>query len=384
MNRVVLDLDVLRQNLARIDDLMREHGATWTLVTKVICGHEPTLRALAAMGVTSIGDSRRENLLTAEDACPELERWYLRPPQVSTAELITARAHVSLNTEIESLRALDTAARNQGRIHRVVIMVEIGELREGVLPGGLLSFFRQAESLANIEVLGIGANLGCLSGTVPTIEQLAQLPLYHKLIEHEFDVELPFLSAGSSVVLPALVKGNVPEGINHYRIGEAAFLGTDLIHGGQLEGLENAMVIEGEVVEVREKNLVPLGEISEDIKPFDSTGEVASQPGERGLRALVAIGQLDTDVGGLTPLDPDHTIVGASSDISVVNLGANRAGIGVGDAIRFRPDYSAAARAMSGKYLRVDTISRREAARPEGSDDPRSPAPSAAGALRGV
>ncbi len=47
------------------------------------------------------------------------------------------------------------------------------------------------------------------------------------------------ISAGSSVVLPLLLKGQVPNAMNHFRIGEAVFLGIDLVNGGRLEELRD-------------------------------------------------------------------------------------------------------------------------------------------------
>lgn len=368
MNRVVIDLGVLRRNIRIIDRTMREHGATWTLVTKMLCGHKETLAALPGLGVTTIADSRLENLAAVRAAAPGLERWYLRPPGVSATAGIVDLADISICTELKVLRNLDAAAERLGRRHRAVIMVELGELREGVLPGALLSFFRSAKRLANVDIVGIGANIGCLSGTVPTIEQLSPLELYRRLLELEFDVRLPLISAGSSVVLSALLQGNVPPEINHYRIGEAAFLGTDLLLGGTLEGLENAVTIEGEIIEIKEKNLAPLGEISADVSPFDNGAMQGGEPGERGHRALVAIGQLDTEVSGLTPLDEGHSLVGATSDISVVNLGENLGGLTVGDQISFRPDYSAVVRAMSSKYMRRELVN----TEPEDTTEPEA------------
>lgn len=364
MNRVTIDLAILRRNVRRISATMAEHGATWTLVTKVLCGHPETMRELPALNVESLGDSRPENLEAAAKEAPGLRRWYLRPPAVSAARRIVDIADVSLVTELGALEALDRAAGLRGALHRVIVMVEVGELREGVLPSALLSFARRAVSLRNIEILGVGANIGCLSGTVPTIEQLSPLPLYRKLLELEFGLPVPLVSAGSSIVLSALLQGNVPDGINHYRIGEAAFLGTDILRGGLLDGLENAVTIEAEILEIGEKNLVPLGEISEDAAPFGTGPDRDTTPGERGHRALVAIGQLDTEVHGLQPLDLEHMVVGASSDIAVVNLGANRSGLSVGDTIRFRPDYSAVARAMNSRYLSREVVN----ALPAGDD----------------
>ncbi len=357
MNRILIDRPKLARNLRNLASTMRETQATWTLVTKVLCGHRPSLELLHRLGIRSVGDTRLDNLRAVDEVMPGTRRWYLRPPNISQAEEVVASADVSLNSELEVLRALNAAAAAHGIRHRAVIMVELGELREGVLPSALVPFAQRALALDHIDVVGIGANLGCLSGTVPTIEQLSPLPLFSRLLEHEFGRRFPLVSAGTSVLLAALQRGNVPDGINHYRIGEAAFLGTDLIRGGLLEKLHNVVRIEAEIVEIKEKNLVPLGETSDEIIPFGTADGRDTAPGERGYRALVSLGHLDTDVGGLTPEIPDHEIVGGSSDLTVVYLGQNEENLGVGDTIRFRPDYSALLRAMNSRYMRHEIVS---------------------------
>jgi predicted amino acid racemase len=95
---------------------------------------------------------------------------------------------------------------------------------------------------------------------------------------------------------------------------------------------------------------VPLGETAA-IAPFQSEPEEDTTPGQRGYRALIGIGQLDTDIYGLTPVNPHYQIAGASSDITVINLGEDADGLKVGDTILFRPNYSALLRLMSGRYL---------------------------------
>ncbi len=352
MNRLMVNLEALQHNIQVIDDWMRAADASWTLVTKVLCGHTDTMRALQALGVRSIGDSRLGNLQAAERALNEYEAWYLRLPHPTAIPRIVQLADVSLNSEIGTIKALDEEARRQDRIHRVVIMIELGDLREGILPGTLIRFYDQIFNLQNIEVLGIGANLGCLSGSVPNIDQLTQLVLYHELLELKFDRELPLISAGSSVILPLLHDKQVPKGVNHYRIGESVFLGTNLITGETLPGLRSdAMTLEAEIVEIKEKSLIPLGDSSSTVSTFQSLELAELQPGQRGYRAVLTLGHLDTAIEGLRPLNPEFQIAGASSDLMVVNLGEEPVGLCIGDTIKFRLDYGALARAMAGRYI---------------------------------
>ena len=351
MNHLTIDLEALHHNIWTIDGWVTDHGASWTLVTKVFCGHEDSLKALKAIGIRSMADSRLGNLEVIAGIEEPTETWYLRLPHLPKIPDIVRLADVSLNSEKEVIHALSEEAVRQDRFHRVIIMVELGDLREGVLPGALVEFFDDVFRLPNIEVSGIGSNVGCLSGTTPNIDLFAQLGLYRELLELKFEREVPLISSGTSIALPLLRDGQLPKAVNHFRIGETAFLGTDLINGGTIEGLRNdAFTLDVEIVEVKEKSMNPLGETNGTM-PFEPLEGASHEPGERGYRAITTIGQLDTEISGLTPINPDHTIVGASSDMTVVSLGQNEEGLSVGQTIKFRPSYGALVRLMAGKYI---------------------------------
>lgn len=352
MNRVTIDLQGLRHNIKVIKGWMDKHQASWTVVTKVLCGHTSTLTALQSLGIKSMGDSRLTNLRAIEKITPDLETWYLRVADLSSVKDVVSLADVSLNSETEVIRSLNDEAKKIDRVQRIIIMIELGDLREGILPGSLIEFYETVFDLSNIEVIGIGANLGCLAGAVPNIDQFTQLALYRELLELKFKRKLQLISAGSSAVLPLLLEGTLPKAINHFRIGEAIFLGTDLINGGTLPGLkDDAIILEAEIAEIKEKGLVPLAETI-SMTPFESdqvNGDLS--PGQRGFRALVSVGQLDTEITGLTPINSDYHIAGASSDVTVVNIGDDQGGLNVGDTIKFRLNYAALLRLMSGKYI---------------------------------
>jgi predicted amino acid racemase len=352
MNRLTIDLHALRHNIRVIDGWVTDHDASWTLVTKALCGHHETLVALQDMGIRSMADSRLANLQAVEDLPETIETWYLRLPHLPKIPEIVRLSGVSLNTETEVIMALNEEAGRQGLVHRVIVMIELGDLREGVLPGSLMKFYERVFELPNVEVLGIGSNLGCLSGAVPSVEQFSQLALFHELLELKFGRKLPMISAGTSAVLPLLRDGKVPRSINHFRIGESVFLGSDLVHGGTLAGLrDDAITLDVEIVELKEKSLVPVGETA-DLAPFeDLGGDLDTEPGQRGYRAVVTVGQLDTEIGGLEPLDPRYSIVGASSDLTVVHVADNPEDLKVGDVLKFRPSYGAMVRLMLGRYI---------------------------------
>lgn len=351
MNRLLIDLEALHHNVRTVDRWVSDHGASWSLVTKAMCGFPDALRGLEASGVRSMADSRLANLEAIRDLDEDIETWYLRLPHVPALKRVVELADVSLNTEFAIIEALNEEAKRQDRIHRIIIMIELGDLREGVLPGSLIPLYERIFDLENIEVLGIGSNLGCLSGAVPSLEQFSQLAMFHELLRLKFNRPLPLISGGTSAVIPMLRDGHLPKAINHFRIGESVFLGTDLVNGDWLAGLRHDVItLEVEVVEVKEKALSPVGETT-DMTPFEEFGDTAHDPGARGHRAVITVGQLDTDVRGLTPLNEEYSLVGASSDLAVVSVGDNPEGLRPGSVIRFRPAYGALVRLMLGKYI---------------------------------
>ncbi len=355
MSRVIINLEALHHNLGVVDGWMQRHNAQWTLVTKVLCGHEDSLKALHHMGVRSMGESRLSNLRTIRKFAPEIESWYLRVPGLTSIADVIDLADVTLNSEAETIHGLNEEAGQAGHQHRIIIMIELGDLREGILPGSLMKFYNQIFQLEHLDVLGIGANLGCLAGAVPNIDQFMQLILYRELLELKFEHKLPVISAGSSATLPLVLDGQLPRAINHFRIGEAVFLGMDLINGGVLSGLRNdVFTLEVEITEIKRKSLVPVIETG-TATPCGSEPLDDLKPGQRGYRALVNLGQLDTDIGGLRPENPIHQIAGASSDITVLNVGESPGGLAVGGVVRFRMDYAALVRLMANKYVDIAT-----------------------------
>lgn len=353
MNRVLIKAASLRHNINVIDGWMRKAKAEWCLVTKVLCGHAETLRALSGMHVAAFGDSRLVNIRAIRENAPEQGIWYLRLPFFGAIPEVIAKTEVSLNSEEETIVALNDEAVKQDRFHNIIVMIEVGDLREGVLPAHLVSFYERVLELPRIRVLGIGANIGCLSGAVPNPDQFSQLSLYRELLELKFKKKLPLISAGSTSTLPLMLEGSLPQGINHFRIGEAVFLGTDLVRGGILPDLwSDAMTLEAEVLEIKEKSLIAMGDTSL-ITPFESSydqPDVEGSATRRGYRAIVSVGQLDTDVRGLSPRNPQFKIAGASSDITVLSVGEDAAGLKIGDVVEFDVSYSAILRLMNNKY----------------------------------
>jgi predicted amino acid racemase len=227
----------------------------------------------------------------------------------------------------------------------------MGDLREGVMGDDLLMFYKEVFELPNIQVVGIGANLNCLNGVMPSEDKLIQLGLYKQLIEAKFNVKIPWVSGGTSVTIPLVHRRLIPKGINHFRIGEALFFGKDLFTGGVFPGMHyDVFELFAEIIELSEKPLLPSGELGKNVAgdTFEMDEELY---GKTTHRAIIDVGLLDIDTDQLRPRYGDLDLAGASSDMMVIDLGDNEANLKVGDLMRFQLDYMGALKLLNSSYI---------------------------------
>ncbi len=348
---VTLNTDKLADNYQYLDDLFQQNGVKWSVVTKLLCGNKKYLEVLLALGVKEICDSRVTNLRRIKAINPDVETAYIKPPPRRSVRKIVEYADVSFNTEFETIKLLSEAAVQQGKTHKVIIMIELGELREGVMREDFIDFYAKVFELPNIEVIGIGTNLTCMYGVLPNHDKLIQLSLYKELIEAKFNKKIPYVSGGSSVTIPLIFQHLLPEGVNHFRVGETLFLGTDVYNNRPFDQMHNDVFkLYAEIIELTEKPNVPMGELGHnltgDVKEFDQQQEQQSS-----YRAIIDLGLLDIESDHLLPVDKHIKVVGESSDMIVVDLGENPKGYKVGDLLEFSMTYMGTLRVMNSEYV---------------------------------
>jgi predicted amino acid racemase len=230
-------------------------------------------------------------------------------------------------------------------------MIEMGDLREGILGEDLVDFYSSVFRLPNIEVIGLGTNLNCLNGIMPTHDKMIQLSLYKQLIEAKFNKKIPWVSGGSSVTIPLLYKKLIPKGVNHFRIGETMFFGNNLITGEPIKGMKNDVFkLYAEVIEVIDKPKVPIGEIGTNVAG-DSPEINEKDYGKTSFRAILDIGLLDIDTNNLKPIKRNYKFSGASSDMIILDIGKNSGNLKIGNMVEFRLDYMGALRILNSDYI---------------------------------
>jgi predicted amino acid racemase len=235
-------------------------------------------------------------------------------------------------------------------------MVELGELREGVKRTELMSFYETVFQLSNIEVIGIGSNLGCMYGIEPTYDKLLQLSLYKELISAKFNKDLKYISGGTSITLPLIENDEVPKDINHFRIGEAVFFGISPLDNEQFKELSiDTFEFTANIIELEEKKIVPDGIISDGnighSADFDKEDLTVTS-----IKAILDFGLLDVDQKDIEFIDTELEYVGITSDMIVIDIGENKTKEGgnkykIGDKIHFKPNYMAVARLLNSKFI---------------------------------
>jgi predicted amino acid racemase len=343
--RLEIDLSKIRHNTRTLGERLSQRGISVTGVTKAPLGSAEIAATLLEAGVKRLGDSRIENIEAMQLAHVPASMTLIRSPMLSQVKRVVRHADVSCNTEIEVIRELSLEAQRAGRRHGVILMVELGDLREGIMPDDLTDTVRETLNLPNIEFKGIGTNLACRSGVSPDGKNMAMLTDAADSIESTLGLTVEIVSGGNSANLEWALSGAEIGRINDLRLGEAILLGCETLHRQPIEGLHtDAITLCAEVIEAKIKPSMPSGRIAQT-----AFGE-ASPVTDRGLvtQAILAVGQQDVDPSGLkAPAGID--IMGASSDHLILESVSDD--LSVGTEVSFQLNYSALVRAMTSSFV---------------------------------
>jgi len=347
--QVTIDLERIERNARTVVERCRACGITVFGVTKGSCGMPHVARAMLRGGVTGIGESRFENIRRLRASGIDAPIMLLRSPPLSLIEEVIKTVDVSLNSELTIIRELSRVAERMARVHDIILMVDLGDLREGIWPSDLIPTVEQVMALPGVRIAGIGTNLTCFGAIIPTEINLGQLASHAELLRKTFGLDLSYVSGGNSSSLPLLLAGRMPQGINHLRIGEAILQGgRDTFHDEPWRELDrDIFLLSGEVLEVKMKPSVPIGTMGVDA--FGNRPQFEDK-GER-LRAILNIGREDVAVEGLVPVATGIDVLGASSDHLILDVTEAHPAPKVSDRVDFRMSYAALLAAMTSEYV---------------------------------
>lgn len=342
--RVIVDLKKVKSNTKIVADICKEKNVDIMGVTKVFCGDPQIAEAEMKGGIKYFADSRIENLAKLKDL--DLPKILLRLPMISQADEVVHYADISLNSELKTIEALNIAAMAKKKIHRIILMIDLGDLREGILPAQFEETVEAILKLQNIMLHGIGVNLTCYGGVIPNQENLGQLSDFASIIKEKYNHHLEIVSGGNSSSFYLVPQDKLPQGINNLRMGEILVLGRETAYGELVEGMaDDAFVFEAEIVELKEKDSLPTGEIGMDA--FGNKPSFVDKG--RRLRAIIAAGVQDVRADQLIPLDERIDYLGASSDHMIWDV--TDTDYKVGDVLSFKLEYGALLSLFTSEYI---------------------------------
>jgi ornithine racemase len=342
---VTIDLGKVRANARTVVE--RLHGISVVAVTKATAGSPQVGRAMLAGGARALGESRLENAQRLRDAGLTSPIWLLRSPPPELAGETVHLTDVSLQSELETVVALDNAAAAAGRRHAIVAMVDLGDLREGMLPQALPAFLERVNAMDHVDIAGIGVNLTCYGAIMPDEDNMGRLAELAEQSVRQLGRPL-LVSGGNSGSVGMAVSGRMPAAIDSLRIGETILLGVDTLTREPTLGLHlDAFTVSAPIIECLVKPSLPWGTIAQD-----AYGNVPSftDRGER-RRAICALGRQDAPAEGLTPLDPRVEVLGASSDHLILDVDAMDRPPRLGESLSFVPTYAATLQLFTSPYV---------------------------------
>lgn len=340
---LVFNLKKLYKNAEIVTNLCRDNGIKVAGIIKGFGGIPEGAQAMAKGGCYQIGSSRIEQLKSLKERGFEGPLLMVRIPMMGEIEDVVRYSDISLVSEKGTLDLLNEEAKKQGKIYGVIVMYDLGDLREGIFSKeDLIELAEYVEyDLNNLYLEGVGSNLSCYGSVAPTEENLGRLAEVSREIEGKINRKLNIVSGGGTTSLPLMVRGGIPKEINHLRIGEGICNTQDLplYWDTDIEGLDpDVFILKGQIIELNEKPSHPIGELT-----VNAFGDLPHYE-DKGIRkrAIIALGNQDVgDSSRLIPKDKGISVLGASSDHTILDIHDSMIEYKLGDIVEFNILYQA-------------------------------------------
>ena len=346
--RIEVDLRKIRHNTRTVVERLKGRGIRVTAVNKAVCGHPAIAQAMLDGGAAGLAEARLSNVKRLRQTGMTCPITLIRTPMLSQVDEVVQVCDASYNTEISVIAALASAALRQNTAHGIILMVELGDLREGIMPQDIGYVVQKVVDMHGVALKGIGANFACLSGMAPSATKMQALTALANEVEGQCGPFLETVSGGNSANLPWAFSARATGRINDLRLGEAILLGVDPVTQEQIGGLfRDTFTLVAEVIEIGTKTVTPLLGNADHapaiIRLVPTTSETT--------RIILALGNQDVDVEGLS-MPAGSTLIGVTSDHLVI--GTTDQKLRVGSEMRFRMNYSALMRAMAAPDIQTN------------------------------
>lgn len=335
------NMTLLRQNAEQIISRCTAAGIDVCGVIKGCNGIPEVAQMMKDCGAKSLGTSRLEQMEMCRRAGITGPYLLVRIPGISELPDVVDLADLSLQSERATLDALEAECARQGKSHGVIVMADLGDLREGFWDQDEMADVccHVEQDLPHVILKGVGVNLGCYGSIKPTPEKMNDLLAIAERVEKRIGRKLEIVSGGATSSYTLVHGRAMPAGINHLRIGENILVAHDLQIDWGITDMDylrmDTFTLKAEVLEVKEKASYPQGEFA--IDAFGNRPTYVDI-GHR-KRALLGFGRADVGVvESLICCEPGMTVVGASSDHCIVDVTDCRE-LKVGDIVSFHLCY---------------------------------------------
>ncbi|MEF9932923.1 MAG: alanine/ornithine racemase family PLP-dependent enzyme [Cetobacterium sp.] len=326
--KIIVNLKKIKHNAFIINKKCNDYGISVMGITKSFLADPIITQILVDSGIEFIGDSRIENLKKIEHI--KIPKVLIRIPMISEAKDVVLISDISLNSEIKTIEALNSSSKLHNKIHKIILMIEMGDFREGILFNEIENILEKIKTLKHIDLIGVGTNFTCYGGIIPDGNKLKKFSEIVSFIENKLQKNLKIISGGNSSSLHLLGKVDFGK-VNNLRIGEAIVLGQETAFGQKVKGcFQDTFILQAEIIELKLK--------------------------ENSLRAILALGKQDVDYEALIPLDGSIKVIGASSDHLIIDLSNSTTVYDIGDIINFRMGYFSLLRGMTSPYIKKELI----------------------------
>lgn len=346
--RLEIDLQKIRHNTKEIVNLCHEKGIDVIGVTKGVSGSPEIAKAMLSAGACGLADARIRNVHKLRKAGITAPIMMLRLPRISSIDDVIRLTDISMNSEFSMIKSLTAHSVKTGLAHGIILMIDVGDLREGVLSSRALHWLEQILSIVGIRFSGIGTNVGCFGGVLPSEKNMGILAKIARIAADTFDLPPFTVSVGGTNCLPLIKSGKMPKEINQIRIGEGILLGRNSSKHSIIDGtFQDAFTLVAEIVEIKKKPSIPFGLIGADA--FGNT-PIFNNHGIR-RRALIALGKQDVRLAGLIPADKGVKILGGSSDYIILDISDSKRSYNLGDEVGFNLYYPGLLSVTTSPYI---------------------------------
>ncbi|MDH6603521.1 putative amino acid racemase [Bacilli bacterium PM5-9] len=345
-----INLKKIENNATKLNNIFKENNMDIVFITKGTSANIDVIKTVKNTGIKYFGDSRMDNIIKVKNEIPDINYTLIRIPKLSEISEMVEYCDCSLQSQLEVIKVTSNYALENNKVHNIILMIDVGDLREGVMVEDVLDTVKEILTYKGVKLVGIGTNVGCYGSIMPSVENTQILVDIKNQIKNELNYDIQFISGGSTCTTDLLFKGILNTEINLMRIGEAIMLGEDSTNDKKLDGFEDdAFIINAEIIELKNKPSFPIGERGKDafgrVNEYIDYGNID--------RAILAIGRQDVVIEALDPLDENINILGGSSDHMILDVTKCNKKYKLGDIISFRCAYSAVLAATTSKYVDI-------------------------------